>query len=458
MKGSALIAWSVAAALLASTVMQAQPVVSNLAAGQRRGGNRAVDISFDLSGGNGPMTVSVLVSNDNGATFAVEPRPESLSGDVGPGITNGTGYSIVWDAMADVPENYWPNTRVRVIAKEDGGTGPASLAIAGTVADGGISPLREQTLTFTFGRPVTDFDASDVVVRGGTKGDFAGSGSVYTLSVAATGGTMTISVPRNSVTPANMGASYTYFHQDTWRLNLPGDVPLELIRVPAGTFVMGSPEAEPSHEADETQHQVTISEDFYLSRTEVTQEQWAAIEPFPAAQTFPGNTSPVHKVSWNDIQTWLASLDSAIAEPGIFSLPTEAQSEYASRAGTTTRFSFGDGFGIDEFCTPETERTDNMWYCGNNLPNGAKPVGQKLANPWGLLDMNGNVWEWCEDRYGAYPAGPLIDPTGPVSGARRVIRGGSWIDYASFCRSAKRFDQAPTSQSEYIGFRVAAIR
>ena len=162
----------------------------------------------------------------------------------------------------------------------------------------------------------------------------------------------------------------------------------------------------------------------------------------------------------------MTALDTHVTEPGTFALPTESQWEYAARAGTTTRFNFGDGFGADELCSAETERTDNMWYCGNNSPHGTKPVGQKPANAWGLRDMHGNVWEWCADWcewVGDWydpnsPAGPVTDPTGPPTGSSRVRRGGSWGGSPGRCRSAYRDYNGPSSRHDHGGFRVLAVR
>jgi formylglycine-generating enzyme required for sulfatase activity len=247
--------------------------------------------------------------------------------------------------------------------------------------------------------------------------------------------------------------TFSNFYQDTWTITLPGSVPMELIRIPAGTFTMGSPVGETSRFPEETQHQVTLSQDFYLGKTEVTQNQWVALQSFPQAQTFVGGTMPVHNVSHDDIGSWMTALNTHVTEPGTFALPTESQWEYAARAGTTTRFNYGNGFGGDENCSTEAERTSNMWYCGNSGAS-TQAVGQKPANAWGLRDMHGNVWEWCSDWYGTYPTGPVTDPTGPGSGSGRVLRGGSWFNYAQYCRSAYRVNGAPSSRFNSLGFRV----
>ena len=458
MKNILLTAFLVAS-LVAPALMSAQPVVGNITASQRSSGDRAVDISYDLSNGNGAMTVTVLVSNDNGATFSIIPQAQYLTGDIGAGINNGTGYSIVWDAVTDVPETFWPQTRIRIIATEEG-TGPGTVALA--ISSNVTAPVHQsaaQTLTFTFAQSVTGFDASDVTVTGATKGAFSGSGAAYTLGITGTGGTISVSVPESATNPGNLASTFSNFYQDTWTLSLPGAVPMELIRIPAGTFTMGSPTGELSRQSNETEHTVTLSQDFYLGKTEVTQQQWLAVRgswpgPEPDSILGVGNSFPAYDVSHDDIQSFMADLDTAITEPGTFGLPTESQWEYAARAGTTTRFNFGDGFGANEFCSVEAERTNNMWYCGNNSPSGTEAVGQKPANAWGLRDMHGNVWEWCADWYGSAYPGTVTDPTGPVSGSDRVIRGGSWGYGAQSCRSAYRDNFVPTFRFNNFGFRV----
>jgi formylglycine-generating enzyme required for sulfatase activity len=243
---------------------------------------------------------------------------------------------------------------------------------------------------------------------------------------------------------------------------------MELIRIPAGQFTMGSPSGELSRDSDETEHTVTLSQDFYLGKTEVTQQQWLAIRGSwpgtPPDSTFGiGNSFPAYNVSHDDIQTFMSDLNTAITEPGTFSLPTESQWEYAARAGTTTRFNFGDGFASDETCDTAGGRDDNMWFVGNNSGTpptptyGTKSVGQKPANAWGLWDTHGNVWEWCSDWYDTYP-GTVTDPTGPGSGSLRVLRGGGWFYNAQYCRLAQRNYITSSSRVVHFGFRVFAVR
>ena len=220
------------------------------------------------------------------------------------------------------------------------------------------------------------------------------------------------------------------FVNDALTIQLPGGVPMELIRIPAGTFTMGSPAGELSRGMDETQFQGLLSQAAYMGKTEVTQQQWLAVRGSwpgraPSSTNGLGDNYPAYNVSWDDAQNFITSLNAHIVSsgqgPATVRLPTEAEWEYACRAGTTTRFSFGNGLGADEYCSAEAERVNNMWYCGNNSPFGSKVVAQKYANAFGLNDMHGNVWEWCQDWYGTYRTWPTrsdraadgLEPGGP---------------------------------------------
>ena len=151
---------------------------------------------------------------------------------------------------------------------------------------------------------------------------------------------------------------------------------------------------------------------------------------------------PVELFSWDDCQEFLTKIN--VLGQGVFRLPTEAEWEYAYRAGSTTAYYLEDDpVQLDAYA----------WY-GANSNSQTHPVGQKEPNAWGLYDMSGNVWEWCHDWYGPYPSGSVIDPTGPDSGMARVLRGGSWFSYPSICRSADRFDNTPVARYDNIGFRV----
>lgn len=213
---------------------------------------------------------------------------------------------------------------------------------------------------------------------------------------------------------------------------------------PPGTFAMGSPMNEEGRYSDEDLHEVTLTEGFWISTREITQAQWKAVMGDEPA-SFPGSNRPVETVSWNDVQDFLVLLN-ASARGGTYSLPTEAQWEYAYRAGTTTRFYWGKDAN-------ETKIGDFAWYLGNSSDK-THPVGRKGANAWGLEDMSGNVAEWCNDYVAAYPMGPVTDPEGPVMGTHRSVRGGSCFEEPGECRAAYRNNGLPTSQYDFVGFRL----
>ena len=214
---------------------------------------------------------------------------------------------------------------------------------------------------------------------------------------------------------------------------------------PAGTFTMGSPQDEAGRRDNETQHQVTLSRGFYMLETEVTQAMWEGVMGNNPSN-FKGAKFPVECVSWNDCQDYIKELNGlGVAPKGYrFSLPTEAQWEYACRAGTTTAYHFGD-----------TLTDDKANYAGN--VGKTRVVGFYPANAWGLYDMHGNVCEWCSDWYGDYPNGAVTDPTGAVGGSCRVLRGGSWRLYAEYCRSAERADNDSSLRIDSRGLRVCLV-
>jgi formylglycine-generating enzyme required for sulfatase activity/predicted Ser/Thr protein kinase len=221
-------------------------------------------------------------------------------------------------------------------------------------------------------------------------------------------------------------------------------VGMKFILIPAGRFLMGSPDNEPDRDADERQHEVTITKPFYLQTTEVTQGQWEMIMGNnPSYYCKCGDDCPVDNVSWDDAQQFINQLNQ-IDRTNKYRLPTEAEWEYACRAGTETAYSFR-----------EDKIGKYAWYIANSEEQ-IHPVGKKKPNAWGLYDMHGNVWEWVQDWYGDYPSKSVVNPKGLDNGDDiRILRGGSWFNPAKSLRSAIRYRGFSVNRNYNIGFRVA---
>ncbi len=257
------------------------------------------------------------------------------------------------------------------------------------------------------------------------------------------------------------------------RVSLDGAVSFEMLLIEPGTFTIGSPADEKGRKDIESQHAIKITKPFYLGKCEVTQALWEYVmtrkldttgflwklsnptdvtcDPRPSR--FPGADRPVENVSWRQCKEFIARLN-ALVEGGGFRLPTEAEWEYAARAGTATAYTFGnDGSVLGDFA----------WWKSNS-GGETHPVGAKKANPWGLFDMQGNVWEWCADVFDEGPynfaagGGPIDDyrTIGAEGGSRyQVIRGGSYAFSERFCRSAVRSGFDPWQTNCDVGFRLA---
>jgi formylglycine-generating enzyme required for sulfatase activity len=222
---------------------------------------------------------------------------------------------------------------------------------------------------------------------------------------------------------------------------------MKLVLIPKGTFTMGSPKSEAGRSDGELQHEVTISQDYYLGVYEVTQAQYEQVMGKNPSR-FKGPRNPVEQVSWDDVVKFCERLSELPEEKKagrVYRLPTEAEWEYACRAGSKTAFSFGDN---------SESLGDYAWF-GDNSNGKTHPVGEKKPNAWGLYDMHGNVWEWCSDRYDDYPKGAVTDPVGPKEGSYRVFRGGGWDFEAAFCRSAYRNGYSSLNRYYHSGFRLA---
>jgi formylglycine-generating enzyme required for sulfatase activity len=227
-----------------------------------------------------------------------------------------------------------------------------------------------------------------------------------------------------------------------------------MVWIQPGTFIMGSPVTDPDSDSSERpQTVVTLTKGFWIGAHEVTQAEYQAVTGSNPS-FFTGDTNrPVETVSWNAAVAYCATLTTNEQTAGripagwVYRLPTEAEWEYCARAGASAkRFGYGDDISFSAL-------TNYAWY----NPNGSStthPVEQKLGNPWGLMDMHGNVVEWVHDWFGTYPGGSVTDPQGPASGLPRVVRGGSWTDFAKNCRSAQRDSHTPTDTIDFIGFRA----
>ena len=227
---------------------------------------------------------------------------------------------------------------------------------------------------------------------------------------------------------------------------------MTFILLPAGTFTMGSPSDEPGSYSDEQpQHQVTLTQPFYMQQTEVTQAQWEAVMGSNPSYFSGCPTCPVEQVSWDDAQTFINYMNTR--GEGTYGLPTEAQWEYAARAGSTTAFYNG---GITETGNGYDPNLDAIGWYTYNSGSKTHPVAQKTPNAWGLYDMSGNVFEWCQDWFSSsyYESSPSTDPVGPSSGSYRVQRGGTWSIYALSCRSAYRNNSSPDGRASSFGFRL----
>ena len=234
------------------------------------------------------------------------------------------------------------------------------------------------------------------------------------------------------------------------------DVELDFVWIEPGTFAMGSPADESARSADESPvRQVTISRGFYLGKYEITQEQWESVmETKPwlgQGYTQSGPRYPAISLSWGDVKDFIDKLNE-VADEKLYRLPTEAEWEYACRAGTSTPWSFGD----------EVDQLDAYaWHAANTLSAGtsyAHPIGNKQPNPWGLHDMHGNVWEWCADWYGPYDPDSQTDPTGPTYTSLRVMRGGGFSSLPSELRSANRDSSPPEDVYISVGARLVRVR
>ena len=246
-----------------------------------------------------------------------------------------------------------------------------------------------------------------------------------------------------------------------------------LRNIPKGKFTMGSPQSESERAPDELQHEVTLTSDYWLAESEATQTLWRLVMDDNPSQ-FVSDERPVETVTWQDVQLFLRRLNERV--PGLDArLPTEAEWEYGCRAGTTLATYAGELLPAGIYNAPVLDAI--AWYGGNSgvgfeldvgfdtsswedkqysdAPAGSHPVLRKQPNRWGVHDCLGNLWEWCQDWFGAYDDMSLTDPSGPQTGEGRVIRGGSWLDRAVGLRVANRNKGTPVDKAAILGFRLA---
>ena len=221
-----------------------------------------------------------------------------------------------------------------------------------------------------------------------------------------------------------------------------GGVTFKMIKVEAGTFRMGSTDGDSD---EQSVHSVTLSSDYYIGETEVTQELWAAVMGTNPSYFTSDSRLPVEKVSWNDCQTFITKLNALTGAS--FRLPTEAEWEFAARGGNKSQGYTYSG----------SNKISNVAWYGTNSGSKTHVVKTKKPNELGIYDMSGNVYEWCSDWYGSYSSAPVTDPTGPTAGSHLVYRGGSWFCSATSCRCANRNGSySPMLTYSGIGLRLAS--
>ena len=338
----------------------------------------------------------------------------------------------------------------RVITKPTATTNPASSVTSNSATlNGTVNPNGASTTYYFQYGPTVSYGTN-------TTSTSAGSGSSGVSANASISGLACSTTYHYGLVATNsVGTTYgsdQTFTTESGTGTYTNSLGQTFVLIPAGTFTMGSPSSELGRDSDEgPQHEVTLTQAFYMQTTEVTQAQWEAVMGSNPSRFSGCSTCPVEKVFWNDVQSYITQMN--LRGEGTYSLSTEAQWEYAARAGSTTAFYNG---GITETgCGYDSNLNAIGWYC-YNADSKTHPVAGKVSNAWGLYDMSGNVWEWCQDWYSSsyYTSSAVTDPTGPSSGSYRVIRGGYWYYYAGYCRSASRDYENPDWRGSSIGFRL----
>jgi len=419
---------------------------------------------FDSGGDWGTMAISVGGSDSGSGDLAVS--PSSLSFLVGQtGFCTLTGGTEVYGARSEntsVATTYLSGNTLTVIGVSDGTT-----TVTYFDSGGDWRTMSVWVGSVYVGLLVNPVSLSLSVGQTGFCTLTSGVGAYGARSENTAVATVGIDGSTLSVTGVSSGsATITYFDSGgfskTMSVSVSGKLPstytnslgMTFILLPAGTFTMGSPSDEPGADSDEDewpQHQVTLTQPFYMQQTEVTQAQWEAVMGSSPSYFSGCPTCPVEKVSWDDVQVFLGYMNAR--GEGTYDLPTEAQWGYAARAGSITAFYNG---GITETGSGYDPNLDAIGWYTYNSGSETHPVAQKTPNAWGLYDMTGNVWEWCQDWYSSsyYDSSPSTDPAGPSSGSNRVNRGGSWYSTAGYSRSAFRNYYSPTARYIHLGFRL----
>ena len=250
------------------------------------------------------------------------------------------------------------------------------------------------------------------------------------------------SLQSSAVSSNNVSSSTVSSGGNTISIPVKDGISIDMVKVETGTFMMGATlEMQDSYDDEMPVHQVTLTNDYYMGKYEVTQALWQAVMGNNPSK-FKGDNLPVESVSWKDCQKFISKLNKKTGRK--FRLPTEAEWEYAARGGKKSRgYQYSGSSNI----------SDVAWYAGNSS-NKTHPVGTKQSNELGLYDMTGNVWEWCQDWYGSYVSSSQTNPTGAVSGSRRVRRGGGWYNNEENCRSSCRSGVTPDARYYFLGLRL----
>ena len=391
---------------------------------------------LDDVAGLGPLMRAIqrdIASGANGLywLFYMSPARGDQTHSLELAIGDNTSNSTVTSAISSA-DFYTVNRGVYVDPTEGNKTGTKSLSIAPG------DTIQGQALTYLGPNPPQyDWISADedavVVVAGGD-----GQATARVIAVGDSGQTTSIEVEDIA---NNFIRSISVEIVGTTRFPLRGNATMEFVWVDPGSFTMGASDiASP-------QHEVTISRGYWLGKYEITQAEWEAVMGSNPS-TYSGADLPVENVSWNEVEEFIQRLNEVAGE-GVYRLPTEAEWEYACRAGTSTRWSFGDDDG---------ELGEYAWFADNSRPLATREVGSKRENPWRLHDLHGNVAEWVQDWFESYTASDQVDPTGPTAGTLRVVRGGSFSHTAPYMRSAARLHLAPTFRFKNVGARLLRTR